>query len=376
MRPDTLVIVNQSTGDLTVDVCNAFVGKYKFLYLICGNVATGHVPLNPSIKILNIVPYDKSSVFRRLKAWCLGSLQIKKHLARIAGNKDVLYFTNPPMSYFWADKTAGRFGIVEYDLYPDALQNIRCPKFLINWWAKRNIRIFSKCSGIITLSDGMKQHVARYCNPDIIRVVPNWSTLGDPEIVPQEQNQLLKELNLEGKFIVMYSGNIGFTHNVETLIDAATAMKQDSDIHFLIIGQGGKRKALQDTVINLGLDNVTFHDFLPSNMLKYSMSAASIGVVTLTSATANASVPSKTYNMLGYGIPLLNIAPPNTEVGKIIEDNDCGISCRPDDITGITDFIRHCCQDKEFISLLKANALSAGRKFTPANALKYTEIFD
>lgn len=376
MHPGTLVIVNQSTGALTIDVCNAFVGKYKTIYLICGRVSEDSVPLHPSIKVLNIVPYQKGSIFKRIKTWGQGSLQMKRVLKNIEGPKDVLYFTNPPMSYLWADKMDDRFGIVEYDLYPDALSNIHCPKIIINWWANRNKAIFAKSCGIITLSDGMKRQVAQYCSPDIISVIPNWSTFGKPEFVAENENPFIKSLGLEGKFIVMYSGNIGYTHNVETLVGVAHEMKDDPRVVFLIIGEGGKKAALQEMADNLGLKNVIFHTYLPFDEIKYSMNTASLGVVTLTPETANVSVPSKTYNYLGYGLPILNIAPPNTEVGAILDKYECGASYRPDDIKGIAEFIRQCSQDFHYMSNLKTNTLTAGQDFTSANAKEYVKIFD
>lgn len=376
MHPDTLVIVNQSTGALTIDVCNAFVGKYENIYLICGILKEEVVPLDASIKILKITPYQKSSIFKRLQTWSFGSLQIKRLLKNIKGPKDVLYFTNPPMSYLWADEFRDRFGIVEYDLYPDALLNVRCPQLIIKWWTKRNKAIFAQSCGIITLSQGMKTQVAQYCNPEIIKVIPNWSTFGTPEVVPENENPLIKSLGLEGKFIVMYSGNIGYTHNVETLIQVADEMKNDNDVIFLIIGEGGKKAALQEMADNLGLKNVIFHTYLPFDEIKYSMNAASLGVVTLTPATANVSVPSKTYNYLGYGLPILNIAPSNTEVGAILDKYECGASYRPDDIKGITEFIRKCSQDSDYMSDLKTNTFTAGQNFTSANAKEYLKIFD
>lgn len=376
MHPDKLVIVNQSTGALTIDVCNAFVGKYKTIYLICGHLKEEGVPLHALVKVLKIAPYQKSSIFKRLKTWSLGSLQIKRLLKNIKGPKDVLYFTNPPMSYLWADKSEDRFGIVEYDLYPDALLNIRCPKPIINWWARRNKTVFAQSCGIITLSEGMKNQVAKYCNPEKIKVIPNWSTFGTPEAVPENANPLIKSLGLEGKFIVMYSGNIGYTHNVETLIKVANEMKNDSKVAFLIIGEGGKKSALEEMVDSLELTNVIFHTYLPYDEIKYSMNAASLGIVTLTPETANVSVPSKTYNYLGYGLPILNIAPPKTEVGAILDKYECGASYRPDDIQGIVEFIRKCSQDSVCMSNLITNTFDAGKNYTPANAQEYTTIFD
>lgn len=371
----TAVLVNQSTGYLTVDICNAFAKKYDKVILLAGRVGTFSRKLSEKVEIVSITPYDKSSILKRLKTWIKGSFQIKKYLSTFEDQVDVLYFTNPPMSYLWADKMKHRFGIVEYDIYPDALANVKCPSFITKWWTKRNREIFRKSVGIATLSDGMKNQLKQYADSDKIKVIYNWGGNEEAEKIDPQANAFAKKYNLTDKFVVMYSGNIGYTHNVETIIDVAIKCKNNKNIVFLIIGEGGKKSALMKRANDEKLDNVIFSDYLPAEDVKYSMSCAYLGVVTLTEETAKVSVPSKTYNLLSYGIPLLSIAPKKSELVKIIQENNCGASFEKDNIDGIVRFIEECMADKNMYDTLCRNAKMASQEFTYANADLYTQFF-
>lgn len=371
----TVILVNQSTGYLTVDICNAFAKKYDRVVLLAGKVETFSRKLSDNVEVVSICSYDKSSIVKRLMTWIKGSLQIKKYLFSLSETVDVLYFTNPPLSYLWADKMEHRFGIVEYDIYPDALVNVKCPSFIMKWWTKRNKDIFNKSVNIITLSDGMRDQLTQYVEADKIKVIYNWGVNDDIKRIALEDNTFVKKLNLTDKFVVMYSGNIGYTHNVETIIDVASRCKNKNNIVFLIIGDGGKKSTLLKRVKNDKLDNVIFSDYLPAEDVKYSMSCANLGVVTLTEETANVSVPSKTYNLLSYGIPLLSIAPKQSELGRIIKKNNCGASFEKDNIDGIIKFIEDCLSDKSAYDELSKNAKKASSKFTNKNADLYTNIF-
>lgn len=371
----TAVLVNQSTGYLTVDICNAFAKKYDKVILLAGRVGTFSRKLSEKVEIVSITPYDKSSILKRLKTWIKGSFQIKKYLSTFEEPVDVLYFTNPPMSYLWADKMKHRFGIVEYDIYPDALRNVKCPAFIMKWWTKRNIEIFKKSVGIITLSDGMKDQLTQYTEPNKIKVIYNWGANEDAKKVNTQDNVFAKKYNLTDKFVVMYSGNIGYTHNVETLIDVAIRYRDNKYIVFLIIGEGGKKATLMKRANDEKLDNVIFSDYLSAEEVKYSMSCANLGVVTLTEQTAKVSVPSKTYNLLSYGIPLLSIAPKESELRKIIQENNCGASFENDNVEGIVSFIEECMANKSAYMELCLNAKITSSKFSYANADLYPNIF-
>ena len=123
----------------------------------------------------------------------------------------------------------------------------------------------------------------------------------------KEQNPFVKEHHLENKFVVMYSGNIGYTHSVECLIEVAKNMQTDNDVKFLMIGEGKKKTDLVAQAEELNLRNITFLPLQDFNVLPYSLASADLGIITLDENVSRVSVPSKTFNLMAVGVPLLVI---------------------------------------------------------------------
>lgn len=376
MGEKQLIIVNQSTGYLTVDICNVFARDYDRIILLAGSIKPLFRQLDDKIEIVEITPYDRRGMARRLLSWLRATRQINRYLKKNGRSADVLYFTNPPMSYMKALRHKGNFGVVEYDIYPDVLTNVNCPSFIVKAWANRKRKILSKAKGIITLSNGMKHQLEAYCSGVKVRVVPNWSAVEiSPERIETEDNEFAARLGLQGKFVIMYSGNIGMTHNMSTLLEVASRLKDNERIRFLIIGNRHGRKQLEETADKMGATNIIFHDLLEANELKYSFSCANIGVVTLNDKTTLSSVPSKTYNLLAYGIPLLCISPESSEVSRIVKEYKCGANFESNQIDAIVRFISKCESDSQLMQRLSQNSLKASENFTSENALIYREIF-
>lgn len=103
----------------------------------------------------------------------------------------------------------------------------------------------------------MANLLSKYVNKSKIKVIPNWGSI-TMNPVPKVDNPFIKEHHLEGKFVVMYSGNIGYTHHVETIVALALLLRNEFDIHFMVIGGGGKKADLVKLVEMQGLVNCTF----------------------------------------------------------------------------------------------------------------------
>ena len=131
MEKHTAILVNQSAGYLTVDICNAFAEKYDRVILLAGNVSTIGRPLSEKVTVVPLTRYDKSSILSRLRTWKKATRQINEYLDNFEGEADIVYFSNPPMSSLKADRRPGRYALVEYDIYPDVLRNVLCPNFII-----------------------------------------------------------------------------------------------------------------------------------------------------------------------------------------------------------------------------------------------------
>ena len=322
----SIVLVNQSSGYLTVDIANAFAAAYERVTLVAGDLRENGRPLDPRVRVRRIAAYDRRSKTRRLLTWLRGTLGILWILLVRERRGEVLYFTNPPMAYLLAGVMRRPFSVVVYDIYPEALASvgIRTGNPLYRWWAARNRRLFRRARCVFTLSESMRVLLERYAAPEKIRVVHNWAALETRTPLPKTDNPFVREHGLEGRFTVLYSGNIGFTHSVEQLVALAARMSGDDRFRFVIVGEGGRKAALQEQARREGLHNCLFLTWQPAATLPHSLAAADVAVVTLSDGASGVSVPSKTYNLMAAGAPLLCIASPQTELSRLVETYDNG----------------------------------------------------
>lgn len=375
MKKRKIVIVNQSTGDLTIDVVNAFAAQYDKVVLMAGRVKVTERELAAGVKVEKIRAYNRSSTLKRILSWLAGTIQIFCKLLMEYRGYEVMYFTNPPMSYWSALLLKSKFSIVEYDIYPDALMNIGIKKSspIFKFWKAINRRVFAKADKIITLSEGMAETLEEYVDRSKIKVIPNWCTSSKLHPIDKKDNPFVKQYGLEDKFVIMYSGNIGYTHNVEYLVDVAEQLKNEKDVAFLIIGEGMKKQEVMNQAKTKCLDSFLFLTWQDIEMLPYSLNAADLGVVTLNEHTAKLSVPSKTYNLLACGKPLLVISPRDSEMNKILAKYENGACFEKAEVTEMADFICSLKSSPDEYHRLCCNSLSASKDFTYKNAELYVD---
>ena len=368
-----VVLINQSTGYLMIDIVNAFTSEYDEVVLIAGTIKTMERELNKKVHLKKIMAYKRTSGFKRLFSWIWAGLQVFFLLLYKYRHYEIVYFTNPPVAYLSSLLLQNKFSVVVYDTYPDALKNIGIKEnnLIYRLWSKWNKTLFNKADKITTLSESMANQLSVYVSRNKIKVIPNWS--GSEKFAPvhKDKNIFAANHKLSDKFIVMYSGNIGFTHSVETIIEVAINLKNYESVHFVIIGEGMKKTELiKQTELN-NLKNCTFLSWQSKDILHYSLATADLAVVSLNDETATLSVPSKTYNLLATGAPLLCIAPENSELAALVDKFDNGVSFTKNNINGIAEFIINLSTNKTEQHRLSDNSLIASRNFSFSNARYY-----
>lgn len=368
-----VVLINQSTGYLMIDVVNAYAAQYDRVVLIASNIKSYARPLAEKVCVDKIIAYDRSSSLRRALTWLIATAQIFFKLLLKYRQYEVVYVTNPPMSYLLANFIHQPYSIVIYDIYPEALRNIGITEhnLIYRLWAKWNKKIFGKAQKVITLSEGMKRELELYVNSAKIKVVYNWSASGKLHPIKKEENPFVKQYGIENKFVVLYSGNIGYTHNVECLVAVAEYLKNDPDVLFLIIGEGKKKKMIQDMVSKANLTSFLFLTWQDKDILPYSLSAADVGVVTLNDDSAQVSMPSKTYNLLAVGVPLMCISPKNSELSNLINKFQVGACYEKNEIENMAVYISKLKKQPEIKMELSKKSLEAAKYFTYKNAEHY-----
>ena len=119
-----IVLVNQSTGYLMVDIVNAYADKYQNVTLLTGDIQEFERKLSDKIRIEKIKKYDRSSIGGRIWSWAVAFIQIISRIARHHKGAYIVYVTNPPISYWTALINRNPYSIIVYDIYPEALNNI------------------------------------------------------------------------------------------------------------------------------------------------------------------------------------------------------------------------------------------------------------
>ena len=368
-----IVLINQSTGYLMIDIVNAFETKYQEVVLMYGSIEELDISLNENVRVSRLISYNRNSKFYRVFTWLWATFQIFFRLLFIYRKHEVVYVTNPPTSYLISLFIKRPFSVVVFDTYPDVLRTmgIKETNVIFKIWGNWNRKLFLRSIQIFTLSEGMKRCLTNYVAEDKIKVIPNWSHTNLFKPVPKSENSFIKEQKLDKKFIVLYSGNIGYTHNVEIIIEAANLLSDDKDIMFLFIGEGGTKSRLLKMAEEYKLNNCSFLTWQPKEILPFSLASADLAVVTLNDETSQSSVPSKTYHLLAVGAPLLCIASKKSELNNLVVEHQNGMCFEKGQLKEIVEYILTLKRSPSERQKLSYNSLKASAYYTEKNALKY-----
>lgn len=367
-----IVIVCQSSGYLVVDIVKAYVGAgYEVVLMSSSKNGAKKLQFDKGdVRIEPIKAYDRSTQIRRIYTWLLATFQIVWKISWKYRSSQLLIVSNPPLAPLTPLFLRNPYSILIYDIWPDVLVNQKVlneKHWFVRAWKWANRKTFGKAKYVFTIGKGMKECLCQYTNENKIQVVPLWADQAGIHRVEKKNNQFLKKYNLEGKFVVLYSGNMGNTHRVDSLVDVAQTVNDD-EIVFVLIGHGEKKAQIERRVSEEKCKNVLVLPYQPYSFLSHSLSAADIAVVTLDTTASQMSVPSKTFNLMALGIPLLCIASPESELGKIVHDYEVGEIFLPEDVEGMKNYILKMKETNSLLDRYASNSYAASKHFTSKNA--------
>lgn len=198
-------------------------------------------------------------------------------------------------------------------------------------------KAFNAAATVVPLGLSMQRRlIAKGVDRRRIRVISDWVDTGVIKPVAKENNPLLRELGLENKFIIMYSGNIGLTQNLDSILRAVADIKKPSSFFLVFAGEGAAKKGLRELAQELGVQEVLFLPYQPMEMLSYSLGMADLHIVSFQKGLSGAIVPSKVYGIMAAARPYLAIGDKESEPAILANEFGCGLLVEPDDIVGIT----------------------------------------
>ncbi len=315
----------------------------------------------------------------------LFTLRAALHLLRHARRHNILLVTTAPpflpvLGYLAHKLFKLPYICLLYDLYPDiaiALGVIPEHNWLGRFWQMVNRKVWQEAAQIIVLSPAMKQRVANICPQaaDKISVIHSW---GDAKkIVPiiKQDNWFALEYNTSDKFTVLYSGNMGRCHDIDTILEAAELLK-DEPIQFLCVGGGAKKKVLIKQVKQLDLHNFQFLPYQEKCNLPYSLTACDLSLVSMDKGFESLVAPSKLYPALATGRPVAVICPQHSYLRQLIAEGNCGQTFDNGDSQGLADFIRLLSKNRQLAQTMGKSARKYMQlHFTPeVIAEEYLEV--
>ncbi len=377
-----IFLINQHVVPVFTDIANQLQKNGADVLLFAGLIEKGGVELSPDVQIVASAPYNRKSAASRLFSWIFFSSHCVLYLVFSRGIEKIVTTTNPPFSPLFTCLIASvrniPYHVILYDLYPDALVQANLVKevsWIVRAWSRVNRIVFQRAVCVITLSESMKNAARKYGDARF-QVIPNWADGQYLRPLPKSDNPFVRQFYLEGKTVILYAGNMGLTHDLESLVEAAFLLKENTDLMFVFAGDGAKRDRIHALVKENKLNNVLFLPYQDAKSFPWLMACADIGVVTLGKGAEGISVPSKTYSNLAAGLCLLVIAPTESEVSRLTMRYDVGVTCEPEQPHRLATTIELLTKNPDRLLQYKRNSRLASARFGIQNAAIYVSALN
>lgn len=315
--------------------------------------------------------YDRRGVARRVASWLRFLLGAAWLLFRTPGRPLLLVTTNPPfllhLAWLMGKLRRWPYALLVWDLYPDHVVQVgmaRRGNVVIRLWRALNRRAFRDARVVITLGDSMVRAVRAQLGSDTARVVviPGWADVAELRPISKAENAFARAHGQVEKLTVMYSGNLGATHGVEIIARLAELLRHEPRIHFMVVGSGLGRAAIESQARELGLPNLTFLDFQPAASFPLSQAAADVALVLQAPGTEHLSVPSKTYSCMAAGSALLALTARGSDLARVVEETGAGAVASPDDPAQAAEWIRGWLFNPAQLALVREAARRAAER--------------
>lgn len=380
-----------STGQLMTELALGLKERGCDVHII-----TGQPPYYKKEKLLAEEDYRGVSIRR---VWCTG-LDKNKKIGRVMNSMaffissfltvsfsrkvPLLIVSNPPflplIGTLLKTIRGQKYIFLVHDVYPEIavkLGYLSDRELMTRIWDWVNKAIYARADFIVVLGEYMEKEVRKKLKDSgKTQVIHNWADKDFIKPIKKEENSFCEKYGLKKKMVVLYSGNIGLSQDLETVILAANELKDNTDIVFVFIGEGGKKAKLIKMAEDFKLDNVLFLSYQPQENLPLSLACGDIAVVSLEKGIEGLAVPSKLYTSLAAGQAIVGLVGEKSEIADVIKKYSCGFRVDQGDVEGLIEFLERLYDDQKLLNEMKSNARKCFEEnFEKAMAIdKYFEI--
>lgn len=255
---------------------------------------------------------------------------IRRHFAGI--HFDLLICPTPPITFapvvhHLKREQGSHTYLILRDIFPQNARDlgiIRDP-LTYRYFRHRERQLYAMSDHIGCMSQGNIEYVLKHNNiaPSRLEILYNWEKV--PPAALAADPSIRAKYDLEGKFVAVFGGNIGYAQELEFLLELARLYKQRSDIAFLIVGKGVAAAKIARLVQEQQLTNVVMKDFIPRDEFNRLLASCGVGLINLDRRFTIPNIPSKTLSYFAAGIPVLAAVDPHTDYGRLLDDCQAGL---------------------------------------------------
>lgn len=253
------------------------------------------------------------------------------------------------------------------DLWPESIKAVGAMQdsAAIRWLEKLEWFLYRQARLIVTVTHAFRDKlIGRGIDGNKISVVTNGVDMTRFKPMPKDPS-LVRQLGLEGKFVGGYVGTHGLAHHLETVLDAAEKFISEGlgeDFHFILLGDGARKPALQDEAHRRRLQNVTFVDTVPKDEVARYWSLLDVSIIHLRKTELFTTViPSKLFECMGMGLPVLHGVA--GESADMVCAENVGIVFEPENAGELVAQMKVLKNDRPRYEKYRSNGLVAARKY-------------
>jgi len=304
--------------------------------------------------------------------------------SRLIGPQDVVVaLTDPPLigrtALAAARRIGARFVFLCEDVFPEVaslIEDFHNPA--VNRVLDRvNRRLLADADAVVALGDRMRRRLVEEKGAPSarVRVIHNWA---DCEAIRpgDKDNAFARAHGLADRFVLMHSGNVGLSQNLDVLVEAAVRLQAKERLVIAVVGDGARRERLEREAIARGLTNLRFFPYQPKSLLHESFAAADAFLISLKPGLEGYIVPSKLYGVLAAGRPYVAAVDPTCEAAVLAREHHCGVWAAPGDPEALAGAVAALYDDGPGARAMGENARQLARRFDRRAAVQaYYELF-
>lgn len=345
---------------VTLWLCSFLHQKYIFVSKEKRGQIRNSLPENLYLKWIWAPPYKRNDIFRALNMLIFTLLVLFRGLVT-PGRPDVIVASSPHLfaclsGWVLARVKGSKFVLEIRDLWPESLVAVGAGvnKLVIGILSRLEVFLYRKSQKIIVVAEGIQATLRERGFPaEKIVLIPNGVNPKDFKVTVSRE-EMRRKLGLENKFVALYAGSHAYCYALDTVVEAASFLKENPGINVVFLGDGQEKQRLIQKSVNLGLNNVRFLDPVAKSEVPNYLNMADILILT----TQNNYVfqrarPNKLFDYLASGRPILCSV--EGEMQRVVEESRAGIPVKPGDPRAMAEGIKYMYEHRHLFSRWENN---------------------